>query len=76
MDATNWPDEIRRLAPREKTLAAPAEWAWSYKFALGTANIIEPEFRPAIKIPDATPQIFARYALATAGCPCGVRYIA
>ena len=57
------PDEIRRLAPRGKHWLLLPNGRGSYKFALGTANIIEPEFRPAIKIPDATPQIVARYAL-------------
>jgi len=57
------PDEIRRLAPRGKHWLLLPNGKGSYKFVLGTANIIEPDFRPAIKIPDATPQIVGRYAL-------------
>lgn len=57
------PEEIQRLAPRGKHWLLLPNGRGKYQFALGARNIIEPEFRPSIKIPDATPQIVARYAL-------------
>ncbi len=57
------PEDIQRLAPRGKHWLLLPNGRGIYQFALGAVNIIEPEFRPAIKIPDATPQIVGRYAL-------------
>lgn len=57
------PKEIRDLAPKGKHWLLLPNGRGKYKFVLATFSLIEPQFRPAIKIPDATPQIVARYAL-------------
>ena len=57
------PKEIRELAPSGKNWLLLPDGKGKYKFVLGVSNIIEPQFRPSIKIPDATPQIVARHAL-------------
>lgn len=57
------PKEIQDLAPKGKHWLLLPDGRGKYKFVLATFSLIEPQFRPAIKIPDATPQIVARYAL-------------
>jgi transposase-like protein len=57
------PTEIQDLAPKGKHWLLLPNGKGKYKFVLATFSIIEPQFRPAIKIPDATPQIVARHAL-------------
>ncbi len=57
------PTEIAALAPAGKFWLLLPDGRGKYKFILSTAAIIEPDFRPPIKIPDATPQIVGQYAL-------------
>lgn len=57
------PKEILDLAPSGKTWLLLPDGRGKYRFVLARFSIIEPQFRPAIKIPDATPQIVSRYAL-------------
>jgi hypothetical protein len=57
------PAEIRELAPQGKDWLLLPNGKSAYRFALTDRAFLEPDTsRRAIKIPDSTPQIIARYA--------------
>jgi hypothetical protein len=57
------PEEIRALAPPGKVWLLLPNGKSAYRFALADRATLEPDTsRRAIKIPDSTPQIVARYA--------------